>query len=300
MRVRASRPTSGSGRPTTPGPARAGSSPAPTKGKGVAQAGRGLALHHPLGRRPVGGPDLRRHRCPDLLPGQSGPNLVFHADNAERVYVQSPSLYLTGNGTIVSASSMGAGTIYTVVSRTTPPARTSSAATGSMPRRVRRGTGLSQQTSSGVTSSFLIRTRESQRLPRRSPRTDQPSDAEPHTYDKVEAIELWMSRHIHYTTDIPPLSPGADAVDQLPVRHTARLLRADLDCDRGHVADPSASRHERRWGTCPAPTIRSPISTTSRPRTPTPGYRSGSPGSVGRTSTRPRMCPSPIRRPARS
>ncbi len=33
------------------------------------------------------------------------------------------------------------------------------------------------------------------------------------TYDKVEAIEGWMSSHIKYTTDIPPLAPGADAVD---------------------------------------------------------------------------------------
>ena len=47
---------------------------------------------------------------------QSGPNLVFHADNAQRVYIQSRSLFLTGDGTIVSSASMGAGTVYTVVS----------------------------------------------------------------------------------------------------------------------------------------------------------------------------------------
>ena len=41
---------------------------------------------------------------------------MFHADNAQRVYIQSRSLFLTGDGTIVSASSMGAGTVYTVVS----------------------------------------------------------------------------------------------------------------------------------------------------------------------------------------
>ncbi len=47
---------------------------------------------------------------------QSGPNLVFHADDAQRVYIQSRYLFLTGDGTIVSATSMGAGTVYTVVS----------------------------------------------------------------------------------------------------------------------------------------------------------------------------------------
>ncbi len=47
---------------------------------------------------------------------QSGPNLVFHADEAERVYIESRTLLLPGDGTIVSSTSMGAGTIYTVVS----------------------------------------------------------------------------------------------------------------------------------------------------------------------------------------
>jgi hypothetical protein len=36
--------------------------------------------------------------------------------------------------------------------------------------------------------------------------------ADPETYNKVEAIEAWMAAHIKYTTDIPPLAPGADAV----------------------------------------------------------------------------------------
>jgi len=39
-----------------------------------------------------------------------------------------------------------------------------------------------------------------------------PGDPDPHTYDKVTALEGWMSRNIRYTTDIPPLAPGADAV----------------------------------------------------------------------------------------
>ncbi len=32
------------------------------------------------------------------------------------------------------------------------------------------------------------------------------------TYDKVAAIEAWMSTHVTYTTDIPSLAPGADGV----------------------------------------------------------------------------------------
>ena len=39
-----------------------------------------------------------------------------------------------------------------------------------------------------------------------------PGEPDPHIYDKVEAIEGWMADHIKYTTDIPPLPAGADAV----------------------------------------------------------------------------------------
>jgi hypothetical protein len=40
-----------------------------------------------------------------------------------------------------------------------------------------------------------------------------PGDDDPFTYDKVEAIERWMASNVTYTTDIPPLPAGADAVD---------------------------------------------------------------------------------------
>ena len=34
------------------------------------------------------------------------------------------------------------------------------------------------------------------------------------TYAKVTALEAWMGRHVRYSTDIPPLLPGQDAVNQ--------------------------------------------------------------------------------------
>jgi hypothetical protein len=40
-----------------------------------------------------------------------------------------------------------------------------------------------------------------------------PGDPDPHTYAKVTAIGDWMASHIRYTTDIPPLPAGSDAVD---------------------------------------------------------------------------------------
>jgi hypothetical protein len=145
---------------------------------------------------------------------QSGPNLVFHSDNAQRVYIQSRSLFLTGDGTIVSSSSMGAGTVYTVVSdditasaeqlRQSTVPQPSSPVPGSsglsaadrarylqLPHAYPGVAALAQQITAGIGS---------------------PGDPDPHTYDKVSAIESWMSTHVRYTTDIPPLAPGADAV----------------------------------------------------------------------------------------
>ena len=145
---------------------------------------------------------------------QTGPNLVFHADNAQRVYLQSRSLFLTGDGTIVSAASMGAGTIYTVVSNDIS-ATASELQQSTVP-----------QPSDPVPAADLLSHSDTDRylqLPHPYPRVkalaeritagiEAPGDPDPHTYDKVTALESWMSRNIRYTTDIPPLAPGADAV----------------------------------------------------------------------------------------
>ena len=143
---------------------------------------------------------------------QSGPNLVFHADNAQRVYLQSRSLFLTGDGTIVSSTSMGAGTVYTVVSddvTATPTQLAASTVPGSA--------GTDQSLGTAQELRYL-------QLPHAYPRVKAlaqqitadigaPGNADPYTYAKVEALESWMSSHVRYTTDIPPLAPGADAVD---------------------------------------------------------------------------------------
>ncbi len=146
---------------------------------------------------------------------QTGPNLVFHADNAQRVYLQSRSLFLTGDGTIVSAASMGAGTVYTVVSNDIT----------ATPTELRQST--MPQPASPVPPADLLSMRDTERylqLPHAYPRVDElahqitagigaPGDPDPHTYDKVVALEGWMASHIHYTTDIPALAPKADAVN---------------------------------------------------------------------------------------
>ncbi|HEX3980103.1 MAG TPA: transglutaminaseTgpA domain-containing protein [Acidimicrobiales bacterium] len=146
---------------------------------------------------------------------QSGPNLVFHADNAQRVYIQSRSLFLTGDGTIVSSASMGSGTVYTVVSDDTT----------ATPEQLRQSTMTPPAGPAVVADALPNASRERYlQLPYAYPKAaalaqsitagiGSPGNPDPHTYDKVAAIESWMATHIRYTTDIPPLAPGADAVN---------------------------------------------------------------------------------------
>ncbi len=143
---------------------------------------------------------------------QSGPNLVFHADAAQRVYIQTHSLYLTADGAILSGATMGSGTIYTVVSD-------DNTATGAQLRSADSSSSASGPTGLPLGSSGSDPFTQ---LPHSYPRVAAlarqitasigTTGAVNPTYEKVEAIERWMSEHVQYTTDIPPLPRGADSV----------------------------------------------------------------------------------------
>ena len=186
----------------------------PTRGTGVQKLESGSPYYIPLSPdqlavRSAGTTDVQT-----FYVAQSGPNLVFHSDNVERVYLQSRALYLTGDGTIVSSASMGAGTIYTVVSAV-------NTASGDQLRAATSATadaGIGQPGVDSLTPAQLVRYRQ---VPHAYPRVAALArtitagiggPGNPDTYDKIEAIEAWMSHHVKYTTDIPPLAPGADAV----------------------------------------------------------------------------------------
>jgi transglutaminase-like putative cysteine protease len=213
MRVRAGRPSFWVGQTYDTWDGQSWMESAPTKGKGVVKLETGSPFDIPLGPDQPSGQSIGDPDVQTFYLAQSGPNLVFHADDVQRVYIQSRVLYLAGDGTIVSSTSMGSGTVYTVVSNvntasagqlrdatlplppTEPEAQSLSSAQQArylqLPHPYPRVAGLARQITSGIGS---------------------PGDADPHTYDKVEALEAWMSTHIRYTTDIPPLAPGADAV----------------------------------------------------------------------------------------
>ncbi len=207
MRVRATHPSFWIGQTYDTWNGQSWSESVPTSGKGILK----LETGSPFDILPEEGQQLAPTGTTDIQTfylAQSGPNLVFHADQAERVYIQSRALYLTSDGAILSSASMGAGTIYTVVSDTTTPTDT----------QLRASTAA---TPAGHPANMPLSPTQQMRytqLPHPYPRvaaltrqiTDTPASVD--TFDKVEAIEQWMSSHVHYTTDIPPLAPGADSV----------------------------------------------------------------------------------------
>jgi transglutaminase-like putative cysteine protease len=213
MRVRASRPSFWVGQTYDTWNGQSWLESEPTKGRGVTELETGSPFELPLASDQEAGRSPGATDVQTFYVAQSGPNLVFHADNAERVYIQSRTLSLTGDGTIVSSTSMGSGTIYTVVSDdNTAGAQQLREATIPGPGSFAETQALSQP----QLERYL-------QLPHPYPRVaalarrittgiGNPDDPDPHTYDKIEAIEAWMASHIKYTTDIPPLAPGADAV----------------------------------------------------------------------------------------
>ncbi len=134
---------------------------------------------------------------------ESGPNLVFHTENATRVYLDTPRLFLAGDGTIVSASSMGAGTVYTVVAQD----NTATAA------ELRAAGGASPFATTSLTPAQRARYLQLPRPYERAAALARQVSGGRDPYDAVVALERWMSVHVRYSTDIPPLPAGADAVD---------------------------------------------------------------------------------------
>ena len=227
---------------------------------------------------------------------QSGPNLVFHADQAERVYIQSRSLFLTGDGTIVSSASMGAGTIYTVVSDRHHGHRVAAAPSTAAP-----GPPVTCRPSAGAPLPAA---------PPPLPAGGRPGPADHRRHHRAERpTRAPTTRSRPSSSGCPPTSatpPTSRRCRPAPTPSTSFLFGSRRGyCEQISTATvvmlriARASPPGRRSGTCPAPTTRSPTSTKCMPTTPTPGCRCGSPATDGRTSTPPPTCRWPTRRPGR-
>jgi transglutaminase-like putative cysteine protease len=131
---------------------------------------------------------------------QPSPNLVFHADTAHEVWFPSGELFTSDAGTIVSPIGLGPGAIYTVQSDIDTPT----------PQQL-RATGDDGNGNDSAQAQYL-------ELPHTYPRVTALARSltagSPDTYDKVERLISWIGAHTRYSTDIPPLAPGQDTVDE--------------------------------------------------------------------------------------
>lgn len=133
----------------------------------------------------------------------STPNLVFHAEDADKVWFPTRDIFLRDDGTIVSPIGLGAGAVYTVrsVISTPTPDALRAASTGSP--------------TAGLDTKLARRYLElSYPYPRAAALAGQVTAEAANTYDKVEELISWIGLHTRYSTDIPPLPSGADTVNE--------------------------------------------------------------------------------------
>lgn len=130
---------------------------------------------------------------------QSGPNSIFAANQASRVYFAERSLFQNPDGTLRAGVRLDAGTVYTVVSErplvTAGVLRASNPA--ALPPDIRVQYAQSPVTTDRVRALAHTITAHATTA-----------------FDKAQAIEDWLGAHTKYSLNIPPLPKGRDAVDQ--------------------------------------------------------------------------------------
>jgi transglutaminase-like putative cysteine protease len=136
---------------------------------------------------------------------QSSPNLIFHADDAVDVWFPARDIYLSGNDTIVSPIALGPGAIYTVRSDVDTPTTA----------QLEAVTGSPSSTETAAQKKTLdIDLQLPHPYPRVRALAERITATKTTTDAKVQALISWIGAHTHYSTDIPPLPPGADTVDE--------------------------------------------------------------------------------------
>jgi len=130
-------------------------------------------------------------------------NLLFATADPTEAYFPEHSLIVGADGSMRSTIAMNPGTVYTVISSDTSlsPSILAQLPASSLPPppalnpylelpvgHYARVTALARQI---VTAAHATT-----------------------TYAQVTALEAWMARHVRYSTDIPPLVPGQDAVNR--------------------------------------------------------------------------------------
>lgn len=122
-------------------------------------------------------------------------NLIFHADNPEQVWFPSSKVYVGRDGSLVAPIGIGKGAIYSVDSSVYEPS----------PAELRAATPAS-------VPAVYLQLPQSYGDVRSLARSITASDVD--EYDAVQSLISWIGANTRYSTDIPPLGPGADAVEQ--------------------------------------------------------------------------------------
>ena len=132
-------------------------------------------------------------------------DLIFHADSAREVWFPASHLNLQSDGTIISPIGLGRGAIYTVSSVVSSPS----------PDQLRASGLITGPFSSGAQKKFIRRYTELPRSYSEVAALARSVTAGTGTeYDQIQALIAWMGANTRYSTDIPPLPPGADTVDE--------------------------------------------------------------------------------------
>jgi protein-glutamine gamma-glutamyltransferase len=134
-----------------------------------------------------------------------GPNLIFGASTATKLYFPDRSVLALADGTVRSGVRLEKGAVYTVISKRptvnearllTTPFTVARASAGLAPPAQTAYTQLPPTFPTRVSELAATVTAEV-----------------PSLYAKVQALENWLAHNTTYSIDIPPLAPGADAVE---------------------------------------------------------------------------------------
>ncbi|NNN22341.1 MAG: DUF3488 domain-containing protein [Acidimicrobiales bacterium] len=135
------------------------------------------------------------------------PNLLFAADTPEEVFYPGSQIFLGPGRSIRSGLAMNSGLIYTVISQDTRA--TNEQLAQALPQGASPTFGLSSQ----ELSTDLELPNSYSRVHNLALSIVSKANANT-TYEIVTALENWMAKNVKYSTNIPPLPPNADSVNQ--------------------------------------------------------------------------------------
>jgi protein-glutamine gamma-glutamyltransferase len=134
-----------------------------------------------------------------------GPNLIFGAASATKLYFPDKTVLVLPDGTIRAGVALGTGAVYTVVSKRPPADPVALAAETFNPLRASQGLGQPAR---------AVYTQLPADMPTRvADLAASITSSSPSLLGKVQAIEDWLGNNTTYSIDIPSLPANTDAVD---------------------------------------------------------------------------------------